>query len=145
MVYRSCLCSSVRFLWLWSLFRLLLACLRIITQQALILRCLLARIAHSSPHFRAMILTCFSDAVLLPAFPERKQGKANQKEHRGYGKADQEGGYHVLAPLRNSRFHDYCRVHLSERLTRPHARFIQFVISHLQSMYACRCLVPICT
>src|SRR6266567_5343465 len=102
MVYRSCLCSSVRFLWLWSLlllwlFRLLLACLRIITQQALILRCLLARIAHSSPHFRAMILTCFSDAVLLPALPERKQGKANQKEHRGYSKADEERGYHMLA------------------------------------------------
>src|SRR6266571_333338 len=100
MVYHSCLCPSVRFLWLWSLlllwlFRLPLACLRIIPQQALILRCLLARIAHSSPHFRAMILTCFSDAVLLPALLEGKDGKVTLKEHRGDGKADEERSYHV--------------------------------------------------
>ncbi len=45
---------------------------------------------HALPAFRAVILPRFSDAVLLPAFPEGKQGKANQKEHRRDGKADEE-------------------------------------------------------
>ncbi len=50
---------------------------------------------HGSPAFHAVILPRFSDTILLPALPEGKDGKANQKEHRGYGKADQERGYHV--------------------------------------------------
>ncbi len=48
------------------------------------------------PAFRTVILPCFSDVILLPALPEGKDGKANQKEHRGDGKADEEGGYHVV-------------------------------------------------
>ena len=48
------------------------------------------------PAFRTVILPRFSDAVLLPTFPEGKQGKANQKEHHRDGKADEEGSYHAL-------------------------------------------------
>ena len=45
---------------------------------------------HALPAFHTMVLPRFPDAILLPAFPEGKQGKANQKEHRRDGKADEE-------------------------------------------------------
>ncbi len=56
------------------------------------------------PAFRTVILPRFSNAILLPAFPEGKQGKANQKEHRRDGKADEERGYHVLLAFSGSQF-----------------------------------------